>query len=49
MGGWEVYGALSQLKVILLTPVNLVGFSLGSGERREAKNKQPMAGLWPAC
>lgn len=48
MGGEKVCGGFSQLRVVLWNPVYLVGFGLGSGERREAKKKQPLTGLWPA-
>ena len=44
----EVCGGFFQLRAILLNPVYLVGFGLRSGERREAKEKQPMTALWPA-
>ena len=44
----EVCGDFFQLRTILLNLVYLVGFGLRSGERREAKEKQPMTALWPA-
>lgn len=43
-----VWGFLSSHIVILLNPVCLVEFGLGSSERGKLRKKQPVTALWPA-